>query len=128
MQQCRQTLLNWDFRVHDRRAHAIHVIFVARQTVLARHGAGVTGLAEILFHRSEIVDEIFWIALLIALQIGAAFFEGMTGQAAAIFQNAEMRLMDEIGEAPLLRLDLGRGEIDQPPFALDIVDAVTFRA
>ena len=47
-------LLNWEFRVHDGRGHAIHMIFVAQQTVLTRHAAGVTGLAEILFHRAEI--------------------------------------------------------------------------
>jgi hypothetical protein len=126
--RCRQTLFSWDSGVHDRRDHAIHVIFVAQQTVLPRHAAGVTGLAEVLFHRTEIGHEILRIALLIALQKGAVFFKAMTGQAAAILQDAEMRLMDEIREASLFRLDLGRGEIDQPASALDVVNAVTFRA
>ena len=104
------------------------MIFVAQETVLTRHAAGVTGLAEILFHRTEIGHESFRIALLVALQIGTAFFKAMAGQTTAILQNAEMRLMDEIPEAPLLALDRRRREIDYPPFALAIVNAVTFRA
>ena len=104
------------------------MIFVAQQTVLTRHAAGVTGLAEILFHRTEIGHEIFRIALLVALQIGAAFFKVMAGQTTAILQDAEMRLMDEIREASLFALDRRRGEIDEPPLAPDIVDAVAFRA
>jgi hypothetical protein len=95
---------------------------------LTRHAAGVTGLAEILFHRTEIGHEIFRIALLVALQIGATFFKVMAGQTTAILQDAEMRLMDEIREASLFALDRRRGEIDEPPLAPDIVDAVTFRA
>ena len=79
------------------------MIFVAQQTVLTRHAAGVTRLAEILFHRTEIGREILRIALLVALQIGAAFLKVMAGQTAAIFQDAEMRLMDERREASLLR-------------------------
>ena len=106
------------------------MIFVAQQTVLTRHASGVTGLAEILFHSTEIGHEIFRIALLVALQIGAAFFKVMAGQTTAILQDAEMRLMDEIRETSLRRLDpdLERGKINQPPLAPDIVDAVTFRA
>jgi hypothetical protein len=72
----------------------------------------VTALAETLFHRAEIGHEIFRIAVLIALQIRATFLKVMAGQAAAILQEAEMRLMDEIREASLLRLDLGRGKIN----------------
>jgi hypothetical protein len=77
------------------------VIFVTQQTVLTRHPAGVTGLAETLFHRTEIRHEIPRIALLVALQIGAAFFKAMAGQTTAILKDAEMRLMDEIREASL---------------------------
>ncbi len=77
------------------------MIFVAQQAVLTRHAAGVTGLAEFLFHRAEIGHEILRIALLVALQIGAAFLKVMAGQTTAIFQDAEMRLMDEIREASL---------------------------
>src|SRR2546425_1143429 len=102
------------------------MIFVAQYTVLTRHAAGVTGLAEILFHRTKIGHEILRIALLVALQIGAAFFKVMAGQTTAILQNAQMRLMDEIREASPFALDRRRGEIDEPPLA-PIVDAVTFR-
>ena len=88
------------------------MIFVAQETVLARRAAVVTGLAEILFHLTEIGHEILRIALLVALQIGAAFFKVMAGQTTAILQDAnaltypdrlEMRLMDEIREASLFR-------------------------
>jgi hypothetical protein len=88
----------------------------------------VTGLAEILFHRTEVGREILRIALLVALQIGAAFFKAMAGQAAAILQDAEMRLMDEVREASLFAPDRRRREIDKPPLTLDVVDAVAFRA
>ena len=113
------------------------MIFVAQQTVLTRHAGGVTGLAEILFYRTEVGHEILRIALLVALQIGAGFFKAMAGQATAILQDAyaltypdrlEMRLMDEIREASVFALDRRRGEIDETPFAPDIVDAVAFRA
>ena len=56
--------------------HAIHMIFVAHQAVLTRRAAGVTGLAEILFHLTEIGHEILRITLLVALQIGAGRFQG----------------------------------------------------
>lgn len=72
-------LLSWIFRFHNRRDHAIHMIYVARQTVLARFAAGVTALADILFHGGEIGRETLRIALLIALQIRAAFFDGVAG-------------------------------------------------
>ena len=121
-------LFSWDSRVYDWRDHAIHMIFVAQQTVLARHAAGVTALAEILFHRTKIGHEILRIALLVALQIGAASFKVMAGQATTILQNAEMRPVDEIREASLFDPDRRRGEIDEPPLAPDLVDAVTFRA
>jgi hypothetical protein len=97
----------------------------------------VTGLAEILFHLTEIGHEILGIALLVALQIGAGFIKVMAGQTTAILQDAyaltypdrlEVRLMDEIREASLFAVDRRRGEIDYPPFALDIVNAVAFRA
>jgi hypothetical protein len=88
----------------------------------------VTALAEILFHRTEVGREILRIALLVALQIGATFFKVMAGQTTAILQDAEMRLMDEIREASLFALDRKREEIDYPPFALDIVNAVAFCA
>ena len=104
------------------------MILVARQTVLTRHAAGVAGLAEILLHRSEIGRESLRVALFVALQIGAAFFEVMAGQTTAVLQDAEMRPMDEICEASLLAGDRRRGEIDDATFALDIVDAVAFRA
>ena len=104
------------------------MIFVAQLTVLTRHAAGVAGLAELLFHPTKIGHEILRIALLVALQIGAAFLEVMAGQTTAILQDAEMRLMHEIREASLFVLDRRRGEIDEPPLAPDLIDAVTFRA
>ena len=104
------------------------MIFVAQQAILTSHAAGVTGLAEILFHRAEVGHEGCRIALFVALQIRAAFFKAMAGQTTATLQDAEMRLMDEIREASLFALDRRRGEIDDPPFALDIVNAVAFRA
>ncbi len=98
------TLLSRDLRAHDRRDHTVHMIFVARQhTVLARHAGGVAGLAEILFHLTEIGHEILRIALLVALQIGAAFLEGYgRSEQPAVLQDAQMRLMDEIREASFL--------------------------
>ena len=113
------------------------MIFVAQQAVLTRCAAVVTGLAEILFHLTEIGHEILRIALLVALQIGAGFFKVMAGQTTAILQDAyaltypdrlEVRLVDEIREASSFAVDRRRGEIDDPPFALDIVNAVAFRA
>ena len=104
------------------------MIFVAQQTVLTGPAAGVAGLAQLFFHGPEVGDEFFRIALLVALQIGAAFFKVMAGQATAILQHAEMRLMDEIREPPQLCLDLGWGEIDEPSLAPDTVDAMAFRA
>ena len=102
---------------------------------MTRRAAGVTGLAEILFHRTEIGHEILRIALLVALQIGAALLKAMAGKTAAIllpagaiFHGAEVRLVDEVREASPLALDRRRREIDDPPFALDIVNAVAFRA
>jgi hypothetical protein len=104
------------------------MIFVAEQAVLTRCYRGVAGLAEFFFHRTETGNEILRIALLVALQIGPALLKVMAGQAAATVQDAEMRLMDEIREASLLRLEPGRGKVDQPPSALDIIDAMAFRA
>jgi hypothetical protein len=121
------TLLNWDFRAHDGRDHAVHMIFVAQKAVLARRAFIVTSLAEILFHLTEIGHEVFRIPLLVALEIRAALFEVMAGQTTAVLQHAEMRLMDEIRESSLLALDRRRGKINEPPFAPDIVDAVAFR-
>ena len=95
---------------------------------MTRHAAGVTGLTKILFHYTKIGYEIFRIALLVALQIGAAFLKIMAGETTAILQDAEMRLMDESREASLLALGRRRGEIDKSPLAPDIVDTVTFRA
>ena len=69
-------LLNWQFRADDWGNHAIHMIFVASETVLARHAGVVTRLAEILFHRAEIGCKALRIALLVTLQIGAACFLG----------------------------------------------------
>ena len=91
--------MHWDLCVHDWRDHAIHMIFVAEQTVLARHTALVTTLAGILFHTAEIRCENMRIALLVALQIGAAFFEVVAGQTTAIFHYVEMRFMGERREA-----------------------------
>jgi hypothetical protein len=88
----------------------------------------VAGFAELLFHRTKIGHEILRIALLVALQIGAASFKVMAGQTTAILHDAEMRSVDEIREASLFALDRRRGEIDEPPFTPAIVDAVTFRA
>ena len=91
--------MHWDFRVHDWRDYAIHMIFVAEQTVLASHAALVTTLAEILFYAAEVRSENMRISLLVALQIGAAFFEIMAGQTTAISRCTEMRFMDERREA-----------------------------
>ena len=88
----------------------------------------MTGLAEILFHLTEIGHEILRIALLVALQIGAGFFKVMASQTTAILQDAEVRLMDESREASLFALDRRRREIDDPSFAPDIVDAVALGA
>src|SRR5262245_44574699 len=141
--ECGRGLLGWDFRLHDWRVHAVHMIFVAQQAVLASRAAVVAGLAEILFHRTEIGHEVSRIALLVALQVGRGFFTGrgffkdMAGQAAAILQDAyaltdpdrlEMRLMDETGEASPFALGQRRGEIDDAPLAFHIVNAVAFRA
>ena len=80
---------------------------------MTRRAAGVTGLAEILFQLTEIGHETLRIALLVALQIGGAFFKIMACQTTAILQDPyaltypdrlEMRLMDEIREAPLFAL------------------------
>ena len=121
-------LLCWNLRVHDRRGDAIHMVAVTRQAVLTRHVAGVARLAELLLHLAEARHEVPRITLLVALQIWAAPFNAMAGLAAALLQDAEMRLMDEMREAPLFALGRGNGEIDDPPFAPDIVDAVAFRA
>ena len=104
------------------------MIFVAQQAVLTRRAAVVTGLAEILFHLTEIGHEALRIALLVALQVGAAFFQVVAGQATAILHDAEMRPVDEVREASLFGLNRRRREINETPPALDIVDAVTFRA
>jgi hypothetical protein len=113
------------------------MIFVAQQTVLTRRALVVTGLAEALFCLTEIGDEILRIASFVALQIRGVSFKVMAGQTTAIFQDAnaltyanrlEVRLMDEIREASLFALDRKRGEIDDPPFAPDVVNAVAFRA
>ena len=104
---------------------------------MPRRAAVVTGLAEILFHRTEIGHEIMRIALLVAFQKAVGFFKVVAGQTTAILQNTnvltdpdrlEMRLMDEIREASLFAVDRKRGEIDDPPFALNLVNAVAFRA
>src|SRR6185295_16759575 len=128
LERWHQTLFGWDFRVDDWRDYAIHMIFVAQQTVLARHAAGVTALTEILFHRAKIGHKTLRIALLVALQIGAASFKVVAGQATAILHDAEMRPVDEVREASLFGLNRRRSEINEPPPALDIVNAVTFRA
>src|SRR5215510_8404000 len=102
------------------------MIFVAQQTVLTRHAAGVTGLAAILFHRTKIGHEILRIAPLVALQIRAVLFKVMAGQTTAILQAAEMLLMDESRETSLFALNRRRGEIVESPLTSDVVDAVTF--
>src|SRR5215510_3293675 len=122
------SLLLRDCRIHDGRDHAVHMIFVAQETVLPRHAAGVAGLAEIFFHRAEIGHEAARIALRIALQIGAPLLKVMTGEAATMFQDAEMRFVDKSRKASLHGGGLGRREIDEPPPALDRIDAMTFRA
>ena len=81
------------------------MIFVAQQTVLPRHAAGVTSLAEILFHRAKVGHEILRIALLVALQIRAPSFKVMAGETTAILEEAEMRSVDEIREASLFAFD-----------------------
>jgi hypothetical protein len=126
--EARATGGRWDSRVHDWRDHATHMILVAKQAVLTRRAGSVTGLAEFFLHRTKVGHEVLRIALLVALQIGAALLEVMAGQATAVLQNAEMRLMDEIREVSLLARHRRRREIDEPPLAPDVVDAVAFRA
>src|SRR5262245_14242952 len=121
-------LFGWDSRVDDWRDDAVHVIFVAQHTVLARHAAGVTALAELLFHSTKIGREKLRIALLVALQIGAASFKVMAGQTTTILHEPEMRPVNEIREASQFALDRRRGEIDEPSLGPAIVDAMTFRA
>src|SRR5262245_13420868 len=120
-------LFSRDFRVDDWRDDAVHMVFVAQETVLTRHAAGVTALAEFLFNSAKIRHEKLRIALLVALQIGAASFKGMAGEATAILHDAEMRPVDEIRETSLFALDRGLSEVDEPSPAPTIVDAVTFR-
>src|SRR5262245_2155334 len=52
--QVERTSLDRECCVHDWRHHAVHMISVAQQTVLARQAAGVTALAKILFYRTEV--------------------------------------------------------------------------
>ena len=85
-------------------------------------------LAELFLHGAETGCKFSWIALLVALEIGAVLFKAVAGQAAAIVHDAHMRLVDEIREAPLFALDRDRGEIDHPRLAPDIVNAVAFCA
>lgn len=120
--------MRWNFRLHDWRYDAVHVILVAHDAILTGHAGGVARRAESLFHRAEIRREALRIALLVALQIGAIFFKAMAGQTTACLQDAEMRLMNETGEAPLPALERRRGEIDEPAFVRNIVDAVALRA
>ena len=112
----------------DRRHHVIHMILVTKQTVLTRHVAAVARLAAILFHRTEFGCEIMRIVLLIALQIRASFFKVMASQTTVISDDAEMRLVDETREASPCHCDGERREIDDPSFALEVVDAVALRA
>jgi hypothetical protein len=130
-------LFNRNFRFHHGRDYTIHMIFVAKQTVLTRRAAAVAGLAKVLFHSIEIGHESLRIALFETFQIEAAFCKGMTSQTAKILQYAcaltdphrlEMRLMDEIREPSLFAFGRTGREIDEPPFAFEIVDAVAFRA
>ena len=104
------------------------MIFVTRQTILTRLAGGVTRLAEFLFHRSEIRCKTLRIALLVALQILAAFFKAVACQTAAIVHRAKMRFMDESREVGLFALDRKWCEIDEPAFVLDVINAVTLRA
>jgi hypothetical protein len=104
------------------------MIFVARETILACHASGVTGLAKIFFHRSKIRYERLRVPLFVAFQIGSGFFEPMAGEAAAVFHYAKMWLMNEMREAALFALGGRRREVDESPFPLDIVQAVAFRA
>ncbi len=120
--------MHWNLSIHHWRDHAIHVIFVAKQTVLTRHAALVAALAKILFHPAEIRRKNLRIALLEALEIRAAFFEVMAGQTTAIFQCAEMRFMNKPRKASPLRFGRRLREIDESSFALDIVNTVAFRA
>jgi hypothetical protein len=123
-----QSLLNWNFRVHDRSDNAIHVILVARQAVLPCGIAGMTSLADIFFHRAEIGREILWIAVLVALQIWPVFFRVMAGQTAARPYYRKMRLMNEICEASPFAFDRRRRKIDESSLPRDVVDAMAFRA
>src|SRR5690349_13869052 len=109
-------LFRWDFRRHHGCADAIEVIGVTQQTVLTGHAAGVAALADVLFYLSEIGHESARVALLVALQIGPAFFKAMAGQAASILQDTQMWLMDEVRDAFMFDRDRSRGEIDEAPF------------
>ena len=59
----------------------------------------MASLAEFLFDRAKVRHVNLRVAVLIAFQVGAAFFQAMTGQAAAVIHDAEMRFMDEMREA-----------------------------
>ena len=104
------------------------MVFVARETILACHASGVTGLAKIIFHRSKARYERLRIPLFIAFQIGSAFLEFMAGEAAAVFHYAKMWLMNEMCEAALFALGGRRREVDESPSPLAIVQAMAFRA
>ena len=69
--------MSWVLRRRDRRNGVIDMIPVARLAILARHAAGVAGLAEILFYRIEFRCKGVRIALLVTLQIGTHSFPGV---------------------------------------------------
>jgi len=102
-------------RLHDGRDNVVHMIFVAQETVLTRLARGVARLAEILFHRTEIGRETARIALLVALEVRAAFLEGVAGQAAAIVQDAKCgSWMKRVKRPCLLATDVGEKLTTRP--------------
>ena len=70
-------LMHRNFRINDRRDHAIHMILVTGEAVLAHFFGGVTALAKVLAHGPKIGGKVMRIALLVALQIGAVLFKVM---------------------------------------------------
>ena len=98
-------LPHWNFRIQDWRDHVIHVVLVARRTVLPRGVCLMTALTDFLFHCAETRREFLRVALFVALQIRAVFFEAVACQTATRSDGREMWFMDEFREATAFVLE-----------------------
>ena len=76
----RQQLLNGQLGIGDWGQHVVDMIFVAEQTVLPRHAAGMAAMAAILFYCTELGREIMRVVLTVAFQIGADAALGLPQQ------------------------------------------------